>query len=99
MTYTISKNTNSGLNMNMRHTTGGSVLLLNRKKVAPLARMEGGSIGANKIVGITQSAMPAPQNASIATVGGMMDFSKHVKMSARKMRKKGDDDSNINFVY
>ena len=97
MHYTLSKSTKGGLVMNMRHTTGGSVMLLSRIKTSPIV---GGNLGANRIVGITSNAMPnPPPSASMASVGGSLDFAKHVRSSARKMQKKGKEDSNINFVY
>ena len=100
MHYSMSKSTKGGLIMNMRHNTGGSVMLLSKIKTAPLQKMVGGDLGANRIVGITSTAMPnPPPSASMASVGGSLDFAKHVRSSARKMQKKGKEDSNINFVY
>ena len=101
MHFSTSKNTKSGMVVNMRHTTGGSVMLINKKRKMPLADgVTGGSIGANRIVGIIQSRMPEPPNASMNSVGGsgLMNFSKHVKLSGRSIQKKGED-ANINFVY
>ena len=86
MHYTLSKSTKGGLVMNMRHNTGGSVMLLSRIKTSPIV---GGDLGANRIVGITSNAMPnPPPSASMASVGGSLDFAKHVRSSARKMQKK-----------
>ena len=100
MHFSMSRSTKGGMVMHMRHTTGGSVMLLH-KIARPLPDgIMGGSVGANRIVGILQSPMPQPQNSSMNTVGGMgiMNFSKHVKPSARRIQKKGEDE-NINFVY
>ena len=101
MHYSLSKSTKGGLVMNMRHNTGGSVMLLSKIKTTPLnSKMVGGDLGANRIVGITSTAMPnPPPSASMASVGGSIDFAKHVRSSARKMQKRGQEDSNIKFVF
>ena len=101
MHFSTSKSTKSGMVVNMRHNTGGSVMLLNKKKYIPLPNgVMGGSIGSNRIIGIVQSPLPAPQNSTMNTVGGsgIMNFSKHVRPLGRGIQKKGED-ANINFVY
>ena len=92
MHFSTSKSTKGGMVVHMRHNTGGSVMLLSKIKNTPLPNsVMGGGIGANRIIGILQPPMPAPQNATMNTVGGsgIMNFSKHVKHSARNMKKKG----------
>ena len=98
MHFSTSKSTKSGMVVNMRHNTGGSVMLLNKIKHTPSPM--GGSIGSNRIIGIVQSPLPAPQNSTMNTVGGsgIMNFSKHVRPLGRGIQKKGED-ANINFVY
>jgi hypothetical protein len=81
-----------------KSTKGGSVLLLNKIKKAPLP-IEGGAILSNRIVGITSNAVRAPQSMSMISVGGMLDFNKHVKTASRNVQKKKDKDENIKFVY
>jgi hypothetical protein len=81
-----------------KSTKGGSVLLLNKIKKAPLP-IEGGAILSNRIVGITSNATRAPQSMTMASVGGMLDFNKHVKTASRNIQKKKDKDENIKFVY
>jgi hypothetical protein len=82
-------------------STGGSILLLKKIKVKPL-QIQGGAILSNMNVGITSNAVRAPQSQSMipVTVGGMIDFNKHVKMSSRSIQKRKDKgDENIKFVY
>jgi hypothetical protein len=82
-------------------STGGSILLLNKIKRKPLP-VQGGAILSNMNVGITSNAIRSPQSKSMipATVGGMIDFNKHVKISSRSVQKKKDKgDENIKFVY
>jgi hypothetical protein len=83
-------------------TNGGSVLLLNKIKRKPLP-IQGGVILSNMNVGITSNAVRSPplsQSMASVTVGGMIDFNKHVKMSGRSIQKKKDKgDENIKFVY
>ena len=101
MHFSTSKSTKSGMVVNMRHNTGGSVMLLNKIKHTTLPTLAmGGSIGANRIIGIVQSPLPAPQNTTMNTVGGsgIMNFSKHVRPIGRGIQKKRED-ANINFVY
>jgi hypothetical protein len=83
-------------------TKGGSVLLLNKIKRKPLP-IQGGAILSNMNVGITSNAVrqpPLSNSMASVTVGGMIDFNKHVKMSGRSIQKKKDKgDENIKFVY
>jgi hypothetical protein len=88
--------------MKCRSTKGGSVLLLKKIKTKSLP-IQGGAILSNMSVGITSNAIRAPplsQSMASVTVGGMIDFNKHVKMSSRSVQKKRDKgDENIKFVY
>jgi hypothetical protein len=81
-----------------RTTKGGSVLLLKKIKTKP---MQGGAILSNRTVGIISNAVKAPPpSMSMASVGGMIDFNKHVKVQSRSVQKKKDkSDENIKFVY
>ena len=76
----------------------GQGVLLKKIAIKPLP-MEGGEIMANRIVGITSNAVGAPPSNSIASVGGGIDFSKHVKRAAQSIQKKKDRDQNIKFVF
>ena len=83
-----------------RTTRGGGVLLLKKIKVKPLPlEITGGSVS-NRIVGITSNVvkMPTP-SATMSSVGGAIDFNKHVKASSRNIQKKKDKEENIKFVY
>ena len=84
--------------MKNRTTKGGSVLLLKKIKTKPI---EGGAILSNRNVGIISNAVKAPPSMSMASIGGgMIDFSKHVKVQSRNVQKKKDkSDENIKFVY
>lgn len=82
-----------------RTTKGGSIMLLNKMKKTPLP-IEGGAILSNMIVGVTSNAMrDPPKSMGMASVGGMLNFNKHVKSSSRNFQKKKDKDENIKFVY
>jgi hypothetical protein len=91
-------------NCDMKHrsTKGGTILLLKKIKTKSLP-VQGGAILSNMNVGITSNAIRAPplsQSMASVTVGGMIDFNKHVKMSSRSVQKKRDKgDENIKFVY
>ena len=101
MHYSMSKTTGGSV-FHMRHTTGGSVMLLGKIKIArKLNDIMGGDLGANRTVGIISNPMPnPPPSASIASsIGGSLDFSKQVRSSARRIQKRNEKDSNINFVY
>ena len=101
MHYSMAKTTGGSV-FHMRHTTGGSVMLLGKIKIARKSNdIMGGDLGANRTVGIISNPMPAPPSNSIASayVGGSLDFSKHVRSSARNIQKRNEKDSNINFVY
>ncbi len=85
--------------MKNRTTKGGSVLLLKKIKTKSLP-IEGGAILSNRNIGITSNAVKAPPSMSMASVGGMIDFNKHVKVQSRNVQKKKDkSDENIKFVY
>ena len=102
MHYSMAKTTGGSV-FHMRHTTGGSVMLLGKIKIARKSNdIMGGDLGANRTVGIISNPMPNPTpSASIASayVGGSLDFSKQVRSSARRIQKRNEKDSNINFVY
>jgi hypothetical protein len=77
---------------------GGSVVLLNKIKKMP-PPVEVGDIS-NRIVGITSN--PVRDNApsrSMASVGGMLNFSKHVSTASKNVQKKKDREENIKYVY
>jgi hypothetical protein len=80
----------------------GKGILLSKIKIKPLEprMMIGGAILSNRIVGITSNAVlsPPPSN-SMASVGGAINFSKHVKPSSKSVMKKADRDENIKFVF
>ena len=83
--------------MKNKTTKGGSVLLLKKIKTKPI---EGGAILANRNIGIISNAVKAPPSMSMAQVGGMIDFNKHVKVQSRSVQKKKiKSDENIKFVY
>jgi hypothetical protein len=86
--------------MKNRTTKGGSVLLLKKIKTKSLP-VQGGAILSNMNVGITSNAVRSPPlSQSMASVGGMIDFNKHVKVQSRNVQKKKDkSDENIKFVY
>jgi uncharacterized protein YhdP len=86
--------------MKNRTTKGGSVLLLKKIKTKSLP-IEGGAILANRNVGINSNAVKSPPpSMSMASIGGMIDFNKHVKVQSRNVQKKKDkSDENIKFVY
>jgi hypothetical protein len=86
-------------NTQYKKTKGGSVILLNKIKKTPLP-IEGGAILSNRIVGITSNAVRVPpQSMAMASVGGMLDFNKHVRTASKNVQKKKDKDENIKFVY
>lgn len=76
--------------INLRHSTkGGAVtLLLNKVRKSPLIK-QGGSIGSNRIVGITSSGSPAP-SSSIS--GGDL-------LNSINFNRNGKKSSNIKFIY
>jgi hypothetical protein len=79
---------------------GGSVVLLNKIKKIPHQPIEGGDIISNRIVGITSNPTRAiAPSRSMASVGGMLDFNKHVSSASKKVQKKKDREENIKFVY
>ena len=79
--------------INLRHSTkGGAVtLLLNKVRKSPLIK-QGGSIGSNRIVGITSSGGPALPNARNSIAGGDLLNSINFNRNAKKS-------SNIKFIY
>jgi hypothetical protein len=86
--------------MKSRTTKGGSVVLLLKKIKTKSLPIEGGAILSNRNVGIISNAVKAPASMSMASVGGMIDFNKHVKLQSRSVQKKKDkSDENIKFVY
>jgi hypothetical protein len=87
-------------NFKSKSTRGGSVLLLKMIKTKSLPpSIEGGAIFSNRMVGITSNAVSSPVSMSMASVGGMIDFNKHVRTSSRNIQKKKDKDENIKVVY
>jgi hypothetical protein len=87
-------------NMKSRTTKGGSVVLLLKKIKTKSLPIEGGAILSNRNVGIISNAVKAPASMPMASVGGMIDFNKHVKLQSRSVQKKKDkSDENIKFVY
>jgi hypothetical protein len=71
---------------------------LSTKKM-PL-KMEGGAILSNRIVGITSNAVrEQPKSMAMASVGGLLDFNKHMKTVSRNIQKKKNKDKNIKFVF
>jgi hypothetical protein len=83
-------------------TKGGSVLLLKKVKTKSLP-IQGGAIFSNMNVGMTSNAVRSPplsNSMASVTVGGMIDFNNHVKISGRSVQKKKDKgDENIKFIY
>ncbi len=78
----------------------GKGVLLNKIKIKPLPmEVKGGAILSNRIVGITSNAVSAPPSNTMATMGGALDFSKHVKRASQNLQKKSDKDQNIKFVF
>jgi hypothetical protein len=86
-------------NTQFKKTKGGSVILLNKIKKTPLPIVEGGAILSNRIVGITSNAVRVPPQSMTTSVGGMLDFNKHVKSASKNIQKKKDREENIKFVY
>jgi hypothetical protein len=77
----------------------GKGLLLSHIKVKPLpVEIIGGELVKNRIVGITSNAVRAPPSNTMASIGGGIDFSKHVKRSNQGMQKRKDDER-IKFVF
>jgi hypothetical protein len=90
----------SNTDFKSRTTKGGSVILLKKIKTKPLPlEITGGAILSNRNIGITSNSSPVPLSRSMASVGGMIDFNKHVKTASRNLQKKKDKDENIKFVY
>jgi hypothetical protein len=79
----------------------GKGLLLKHIKVKPLPiEITGGDIlPKNRIVGITSNAVKAPPSNTMASIGGAIDFSKHVKRASQSMQKRKEKDENIKFVF
>jgi hypothetical protein len=89
----------NGKNVSM---TKGKGLLLKHIKVKPLpVEITGGDILVkNRIVGITSNAVRAAPSNTMASIGGTIDFSKHVKREAQTIqKKKNDKDERIKFVF
>jgi hypothetical protein len=79
---------------------GGSVLLLKKIKIKSLQPpTEGGAILSNRIVGITTGPQLKTPIRSMMSMGGMIDFNKHVKTASKNIQKKQNKDENIKFVY
>jgi hypothetical protein len=79
-----------------RTTKGGSVLLLKNLKTKSLP-MEGGAISSNRNIGITSNAVKAPPlSLSMASVGGMIDFNKHIKVQSRRINQMRISNLSIN---
>jgi hypothetical protein len=67
----------NGKNVSMRKGKG---IPLNHIKVKPLPlEITGGDLVKNRIVGITSNAVRSPPSNTMASIGGGIDFSKHVK--------------------
>ena len=79
----------------------GKGLLLKHIKVKPLPiEITGGDIlPKNRIVGITSNAVRAPPSNTMASIGGAIDFSKHVKRSNQGIQKRKEKDERIKFVF
>ena len=78
----------------------GKGLLLKHIKVKPLPiEITGGEITKNRIVGITSNPVRAPPSNTMASVGGSIDFSKHVKTASKGIQKKKEKDETIKFVF
>jgi hypothetical protein len=75
--------------------------LLSHIKVKPLpAEITGGDILVkNRIVGITSNAVRAPPSNTMASIGGAIDFSKHVRRTGQGMQKRKEKDERIKFVF
>jgi hypothetical protein len=86
-----------GKNVSMK----GKGLLLSHIKVKPLPlEITGGDILAkNRIVGITSNAVRSPPSNTMASIGGAIDFSKHVKRSNQGIQKLKEKDERIKFVF
>ena len=76
----------------------GQGILLKNIAIKPLP-IEGGELIANCIVGITSNVVGAPPSNAMASVGGGIDFSKHVKRAAQSVQKRKDKEQNIKFVF
>ena len=78
----------------------GKGVLLKKIVIKPLpVEVKGGAIISNRIVGITSNAVSAPPSNTMASIGGGIDFSKHVKHAARTLQKKNEKSENIKFVF
>jgi hypothetical protein len=81
----------------------GKGILLSHIKKEPLKdrlMINGGAITSNRIVGITSNAVQAPPPSnSMASVGGSINFSKHVKPASSSVMKKADKEERIKFVF
>jgi hypothetical protein len=79
----------------------GKGLLLSHIKVKPLPiEITGGDIlPKNRIVGITSNVVKAPPSNTMASIGGAIDFSKHVKRASQGIQKKKGESENIKFVF
>jgi hypothetical protein len=69
----------------------GKGLLLSHIKVKPLPiEITGGDIlPKNRIVGIISNAVKAPPSNTMASIGGAIDFFKHVKRASQSMQGEG----------
>jgi hypothetical protein len=80
----------------------GKGILLSHIKKEPLKdrlMINGGAITSNRIVGITSNPVQAPPSNTMASIGGALNFSKHVKPASRSVMKKADMDERIKFVF
>jgi hypothetical protein len=80
---------------------GKGILLshIKREPLEPRLMINGGAILSNRIVGITSNAVQAPPSNTMASVGGSINFSKHVKPASRGIMKKADKEERIKFVF
>jgi hypothetical protein len=82
--------------------TGKGVVLLKKIKIEPLEprlKINGGAILSNRIVGITSTPVQAPPSNTMASIGGSINFSKHVKPASRSVMKEADKEERIKFVF
>ncbi len=80
---------------------GKGILLSHIKKepLEPRLMINGGAILSNRIVGITSNAVQAPPSNTMTSVGGAINFSKHVKPASRSVMKKAGKEERIKFVF
>jgi hypothetical protein len=68
--------------------------------VKPLpVEITGGELVKNRIVGITSNAVRSAPSNTMASIGGAIDFSKHVKRSNQGIQKRKEKDERIEFVF